>query len=230
MVMRGRSARSPRRRSSSACGTHAAGRALHAAAQFNSVWKELDEPQRQALEAEAKAKKVKLSRKGFADAPATFRKTKIPDYVKDAPNPDARVLGGVLVNGQIERKVIVNLLALRGLRGADVDETVAVRRYLLGLALLAATADIDLFLREGCLLRYAAEDEDMWHAIPRRGKPEPLALLDARETVEQYARNAAEHFKSRWPKDEELKSRFDLKAAKKLLSKPTAEEEGTPAS
>jgi CRISPR-associated protein Csb1 len=47
---------------------------LYAAAQFNSIWKALDETQQIELEKEAKAKKTKLSEKGFADAPATFRK------------------------------------------------------------------------------------------------------------------------------------------------------------
>lgn len=47
---------------------------LHAAAQFNSVWKSLTQQQQKELEDEAKARKIKLSEKGFADAPATFRK------------------------------------------------------------------------------------------------------------------------------------------------------------
>ena len=47
---------------------------LHTAAQFNSVWKALDEDQREQLEKESKAKKMKLSEMGFADAPATIPK------------------------------------------------------------------------------------------------------------------------------------------------------------
>ncbi|MER3466077.1 MAG: type I-U CRISPR-associated protein Cas7, partial [Armatimonadota bacterium] len=61
------------------------------------------------------------------------------------------------------------LVALRGLRGADEEETKAIRKYLLGLALWAATADMELFLREGCLLRYA-ENGDTWYQVPRRGE------------------------------------------------------------
>src|SRR5581483_2914367 len=99
---------------------------LHAAAQFNSVWKLLDEQEQEELKREAKAKKT-LSEKGLADAPATFRKTttKIPQYRDGSPNPEARVLGGVLVKDRIERDVTVNLVALRGLRGADDKETTA---------------------------------------------------------------------------------------------------------
>jgi len=212
---------------------------LHTAAQFNSIWKLLGEVQKEDLKKEAKAKKTDLSEKGLADAPATFRKTKIPQYNKDTglPNPEARVLGGVLVRGRIEREVTVNLVALRGLRGANDPETAAIRKYLLGLSLIAATADIELFLREGCLLRYA-ENGDTWWQVPRRGEPTQLNLSG--DAIKQYTTTAAGHFRSKWPevfkdkwpkedgKTPELKYEFDLKEAKKLLAKKTAEEEPQP--
>lgn len=201
---------------------------LHAAAQFNSVWKALDETQRDELKKEAKAKKTKLAEKGLADAPATFRKvgTNAGKYLLEfrdgAPNPERRVLGGVLANGRIEREVTLNLVALRGLRGESEDETKQVRKYLLGLSLLAATADIDLFLREGCHLRYA--NGDAWHAVPRRGEPElvNLASDEAGKVILSYASAAAEHFKPRWPA--QLEHAFDLREAKKLLAKKGEEE------
>jgi len=196
---------------------------LHGAAQYNSIWKLLDDGAQEELKKEAKAKKAKLSEKGLADAPATFRKTKVPEYLNDAPNPEARVLGGVLVNGRIERDVTVNLVALRGLRGNDEKETDALRKYLLGLSLVAATADIELFLREGCLLRYA-ENGDAWYQVPRRGEPTSVELTA--KTAEEYANKAAAHFRSKWPaKGKALKHEFDLKAAKKLLGKKTVEEQ-----
>ncbi len=205
---------------------------LHAAAQFNSVWKLLDENQQEELTKEAKAKKVKLSEKGFADAPVTLRKTKtkIEKSRDGLPNPEARVLGGVLVKGRVEREVTVNLVALRGLRGSDDAETAAIRKYLLGLSLTAATADMELFLREGCLLRYA-ENGDAWYEVPRRGEPTPIKLNC--DTIEEFTERAAQHFRSKWPevfqgKWPELKYKFDLKAAKKLLEKKTAEEEPQP--
>jgi CRISPR-associated protein Csb1 len=211
---------------------------LHAAAQFNSVWKLLDEGQQQELEKAVKEKDrtEKLSTAGLKDAPATFRTTKVQRYRDGAPNPEARVLGGVRVNGRIEREVTVNLVALRGLRGADPEETVAIRKYLLGLSLMAATAEIELFLREGCLLRYADNKGDAWYPVPRRGKPTNTVALSA-ETSKQYAGMSAEHFrkkwpemfKDKWPEDEkkspEIKYEFNLDAAKGLLAKKTAEEE-----
>ncbi len=197
---------------------------LHAAAQFNSVWKALDENQQDELKKEEKAKGTKLSEKGFADAPATFRKTKVAQYLDGSPNPEARTLGGVLTSGSIERDVTVNLVALRAINGADEEGTQQVRRYLLSLALIAATAEIDLFLREGCHLRYAADDR--WNAIPRRGEIKPIDLSseDTQKRLLGYAKDAVKPFSEEWP--QELIYKFDLKEAKKLLAKKTEDEEG----
>lgn len=196
---------------------------LHAAAQFNSVWKVLAEDQQQALEQEAKSRKVKLSTKGFADAPATFRKLgdkaarAIPEFRDGAPNPERRVLGGIVSRGPIERDVRVNLVALRGLRGNSAKDTTQIRRYVLGLSLLAATTDIELFLREGCLLRYAGEE--VWSQVPTRGAVSEVDLMSARarETILSYTRAATDHFRPSWPKT--LQHEFNLNEAKKLLAK-----------
>lgn len=208
---------------------------LHAAAQFNSIWKLLDKEQQEELEkaVKDKDKERKLSTAGLKDAPVTFRKVStnaakhMHEFRDGSPNPDRRVLGGVWVRGSVEREVTVNLVALRGLRGAGKEETQAIRKYLLGLALWAATADMELFLREGCLLRYA-ENGDTWYQVPRRD--EPTRVQFDRDTIENYVRTAAEHFRSKWPgvfkeKWPTLKYEFDLKKAKELLAKKTAEEE-----
>lgn len=198
---------------------------LHNAAQFNSVWKALSDDQKQELEKEAKAKNVKLSVKGFADAPATWRTDKVEKFVGNAPNPEARVLGGVLANGAIERDVTVNLVALRGLRGKSPDDTRHVQKYLLSLALLAATADLELFLREGCLLRYA-DAEDVWTAVPRRGKRDDGNLsLPSKDELQSVAHAEHSYFANQWPAaltrdgQQWLEHGFDLKTAKGLLAK-----------
>jgi CRISPR-associated protein Csb1 len=124
---------------------------------------------------------------------------------------------------------------LRGLRGKDKTETEAIRKYLLGLSLMAATADMELFLREGCLLRYA-ENADQWYKVPRRGEPESISL-DA-GAIKAGATAAAKHFQTKWtevfqekwPKDSQrpdLKYEFNLGEARKLLAKKTAEEESS---
>lgn len=195
---------------------------LHAAAQFNSVWKELDEKQRKELQDEAKKQKKKLSVNGFNDAPAIFRDTKAAQYVEGSPNPEARVLGGVLVKGGIERTVTINLVALRGLQCSDEKETKSLRTYLLSLALIAATAEMDLFLREGCHLRYTGDDK--WFSVPRRGKIEEvnLATKEAAKAFNGTAQEGAKYFRSKWPK--EMNYVFDVAEAKKIFA--AKEEEG----
>jgi CRISPR-associated protein Csb1 len=195
---------------------------LHAAAQFNSVWKELDEKQRKELQDEARRQKKKLSVKGFADAPATFRDTKAAQYVGGSPNPEARVLGGVLVHGGIERTVTINLVALRGLHGADKDETKSLRTYLLALALIAATSEIDLFLREGCHLRFTGDDR--WFSVPRRGNAVEVDLGGGAAGIfNAAAKDGAGQFRTKWPK--EMNYTFDVAEAKKLLAAKEEDEQ-----
>jgi CRISPR-associated protein Csb1 len=199
---------------------------LFAAAQFNSIWKFLSEEQQAELE--KKANKMMLSKKGFSDAPATFRKVsktsakQMPEFRDNRPNPDRRVLGGVVAKGPIERHITINLVALRNIRGKTDEKSREIRRYLLSLSLLAATADIDLFLREGCNLRFA-EDRDHWFAVPRRGVPTEIELLSSEKNLLDCAKCAVEPFKKEWPK--KLSYVFNLDEAKKLLAKKDKDEE-----
>lgn len=193
---------------------------LHTASQYNSIRKLLGEEQWNQLDAEAKAKKVKLSEKGFDDAPSIFRRVnEMRDFQDGSPNLEKRVLGGVLVRDRVEREVTINLVALRGLRGANAEDTVSIRKYLLGLSLVAATADIDLFLREGCNLRYT--DEDEWYVIPRRGGPDLTDLSKATNLVKKYALESYKSFKARFrdlmPRD--LRYNFEISKAKQQLKK-----------
>lgn len=185
---------------------------LHAAAQFNSVWKALNEEQQNELTKEAKAKKKKLSVTGFADAPAV--------KYKDG----RRVLGGIVARGPIQREVTINLVALRRLNGGERTES--LRKYLLALSILSGTTDMDLFLREGCNLKYA-DDADQWCVVPRRGKEEPVDLVsyEAQKLARKYAQEHYKPFKQVWDKLAlGSEHEFDLKAAKALLGKTSDEE------
>jgi CRISPR-associated protein Csb1 len=193
---------------------------LHGASQYNSVWKLLDDEQKDALKKEAAAKKVKLSDKGFNDVPAVFRKTKIPSFNKEAGrfNDAARVLGGIVAHGPITRQVTINLIALRSINGTDEAASRTLRRYLLALALAVSVADLDCYLREGCLLRHAGDGAEPWEAVPRRGASQFFALAGEaeRQTILDYADAAAVAFGVVQPKG---RYTFDLKKAKALLAK-----------
>lgn len=206
---------------------------LYSAAQFSSVWKHLDESQQEALKAEEKLKsRAGRSDVGLADAPSTFRKVsesaarQMPEFRNGSPNLERRVLGGVIARGDIVREVTINLVALRAIGGSlnEKRKDEEIRRYLLSLALIAAAHDQDLFLREGCLLRYA--DSDQWRQVPRRGDLQPVDLSSevALKSINDYASKQAKLFSTFWPESENLIHKFDLTAAKRLLAKSAAEE------
>jgi len=102
------------------------------------------------------------------------------------------VLGGVIARGPIRRTVTVNLVALNRLDGADAAAGALLRRYVLGLSLVAATAPMDGFLRAGCLLTPDPGDEPVWHAVGRDGRRSPLAL--DHDVALAYAQTAAAAF------------------------------------
>jgi CRISPR-associated protein Csb1 len=105
--------------------------------------------------------------------------------------PAADALGGVVARGPIERRITVNLLALRRLRG-DPDNSSALRRYILGLALVAATEPLDGFLRQGCLVTPHPDLPANWDMVARTGERTPVPL--EQETAVAYAKAAKEGF------------------------------------
>ena len=115
--------------------------------------------------------KSPLAQRGFVHVPAT------------------REHGGIVVHGDIRRTVTVNLVALRRLSG---DDAPSLRRYVLGLALVAATAPLDGFLRQGCLLTPDPDTHDVWTAVARDGAREAV-VLDA-DAALAFAQEAAMSF------------------------------------
>ena len=97
--------------------------------------------------------------------------------------------GGVIAKGGIERQVTVNLIALRRFEGKDGE---ALRRYVLGLSLVAATAPLDPFLRQGCLLVPDPDKTAEWSLVERSGKPTAEPLNE--QTALKYAKSAAKAF------------------------------------
>ena len=118
--------------------------------------------------------------------------------------------GGIVVHGEIRRTVTVNLVALRRLHG---DDGPALRRYVLGLALVAATAPSDGFLRQGCLLTSNPDEPASWAAVDRDGTRK-LATLDA-DAVLTFAQAEAAAFGVR----ENRSISFDKKLAKTDMTK-----------
>jgi CRISPR-associated protein Csb1 len=146
---------------------------LHRSAQYNPA---LDYAALGVFDDEDKAKaerdaKSPLAQRGFVHVPAV-----------NAP-------GGVIARGGIWRTVTLNLVALRQLGGENAK---ALRRYILGLSLVAATEPQDGFLRQGCLLTPDADVPAVWHAVARNGQRHALALDETRAL--DYAIKAAKEF------------------------------------
>jgi CRISPR-associated protein Csb1 len=85
--------------------------------------------------------------------------------------PAVKTHGGVRLEqgGEIRREGIINLPALRALAGSSDDETLKIRRYILGLALVSITAPLDPNLREGCELVPDPEKKTTWKCVKRDG-------------------------------------------------------------
>ncbi len=121
--------------------------------------------------------------------------------------------GGVIANGGIRRDATLSLTALRLLKaGDDQPQTLALRRYILGLGLVAFTYSTSGFLRAGCQL------------VPNLEKPRDFVLVhhDGTRVAQtlthadalEFARVAAQAFEP--GKDREVE--FDKVLAKSDLA------------
>ena len=138
-----------------------------------------------------------LAQRGFVHVPATG------------------LHGGVVARGAIERDVTVNLTALRRLDSSSQDGQ-ALRRYILGLSLVAATAPLDPFLRQGCLLVPDIETPQQWNLVERDGTRREAELTE--DLVHSYASKAAKAFgvgESKPAKFDKEKAKEDVKKADK---------------
>jgi CRISPR-associated protein Csb1 len=135
--------------------------------------------------------------------------------------------GGIFVRGGLYREVTVNLVALRQLDGKE--NGTALRRYVLGLALIAATEAQDGFLRQGCLLTPDPGVPAHWELIHRTGERQKAEI--PKGTVLEYGQSAASAFgvgRDRTAKFSREFAREDLpdkKAAAKLESPEGAKSE-----
>jgi CRISPR-associated protein Csb1 len=150
---------------------------LHRAAQYNPTIDYVAEGELE--ESTDKAENDKRSQRGFRHAPAIWR-----DDARKEP-----VLGGIVARGSIERTVTVNLVALRKLDGENAQK---LRRYILGLSLVAAMEPLDGFLRQGCLLVQDENAPAEWKIVGRDGKRTSVAL--SASVALDYAKKAASAF------------------------------------
>lgn len=128
-------------------------------------------------------------------------------------NPSTNTPGGIVARGGIRRDVVVNLAALRKLSGGGED--VALRKYVLGLALVSATCAADMDLRQGCnLTRDPAKGAPAWEAVHPDGRREKVEL-DCKQ-AKAFAEEAAAAFGV----GDEMSGAFKKDLAVATLKKP----------
>jgi CRISPR-associated protein Csb1 len=121
--------------------------------------------------------------------------------------------GGVVARGPIVRDVTVNLVALRRLDGENAGQ---LRRYILGLSLVAATEPMEPFLRQGCLLVPHTTEPAIWTLVGRRGERTPVEVNET--LASDYAAASAKAFgigASRRVKFNKVLAKEDTKKADK---------------
>ena len=100
--------------------------------------------------------------------------------------------GGVIATGGVRRDATFSLAALRLLAvGSDSEKTLALRRYILGLSLVAFTSNASTYIRQGCNL-VPSEKPREFNLVHSTGKREPQTLTSA--DALKYATAAATAF------------------------------------
>jgi CRISPR-associated protein Csb1 len=84
--------------------------------------------------------------------------------------PSVLTHGGVQVLGEIRRDATLNFVAIRALAASsDGDNTLNLRRYIFGLALVSLTAPMESSLREGCQLVPDLDHPTEWKLVRHDG-------------------------------------------------------------
>jgi len=110
--------------------------------------------------------------------------------------PASGAPGGVVATGGICRDASLHLAALRLLKaGENPERTLAMRRYILGLALTAFTAPASGYLRQGCNLVLDPNKQRKVEKVLSDGRREDAGLPnELHKDALAYARAAAKKF------------------------------------
>jgi len=148
-------------------------RELTRSAQFNPATEYVE----QGLLPEPKDKKAKdiYAQRGFIHVPATGSH------------------GGVIAIGGVRRDATLSLAALQQIKaGGDEDRTFALRRYTLGLSLVAFTVNTSAYLRQGCNLVLNPDKASEFVEVYRDGRRESTDI--SHKDAIDFAKAAAEVF------------------------------------
>lgn len=129
---------------------------------------------------------------GLLEEPAD-KKTKDAYAVRGFVHvPASASHGGIVATGGIRREAALHLAALRLLSAGTEEKTLALRRYILGLALTAFTCPPAGYLRQGCNLVLHPEKPREFKEVYPDGRRTDAALKH--EDALEFAKAAAKAF------------------------------------
>jgi len=131
-------------------------------------------------------------------------------------NPASGSHGGVIADGGIRRDATLSLAALQQVKASDEDKTLALRRYILGLSLVALTAPVPSYLRQGCNLVCDPDKPREFVEVYRTGERKPSTL--SHDEALAFAIEAAAAFgvgEDRAVDFDKAKAKADVKAKDK---------------
>jgi len=136
--------------------------------------------------------------------------------------------GGVIATGGIRRDATLHLAALRLLTvGADTVKTLALRRYIFGLALIAFTHSPSGYLRQGCNLVLDPDKKREFKAVYGDGRREDVtvphseALTYGKAAAKAFGIDPDRRIDYKTSPDQEVM--FDVDLAKKDVSGDTGD-------
>lgn len=127
-------------------------------------------------------------------------------------NPASGSHGGVIATNGIRRDATLSLAALQLLKAANEDRTLALRRYVLGLSLVALTTNTSTYLRQGCNLVLDPDKPREFNEVYRDGRRESTSISHSDALA--FAKEAAKEFgvgESREVAFDKAKAKQDVK-------------------
>jgi len=130
-----------------------------------------------------------------------------------------QTVGGVALTDKstLTRTIKINLVALRQLRAKDAAHTKALQQYIFGLALVAATCDPDLNLREGCNLKCEAREAVKLVRMREDDEPVTLDVNIVMKFVEDAARTFFNLANIDFDKKDYKEAKFETGVAEQFL-------------
>ncbi|MEO2092140.1 MAG: type I-U CRISPR-associated RAMP protein Csb1/Cas7u [Gemmataceae bacterium] len=130
--------------------------------------------------------------------------------------------GGVIADGGVRRDATLGLAALRLLHaGKDEKKTLALRRYILGLALVAFTHNPSGYIRQGCLLVVNPDQPREFVEVHPDGKRTPCGITH--DAALKFATDAAKAFgvgESKTVPFDKERAKKDVKGEGEAKTKP----------